>query len=319
MVAESESTLPRSEATQFHGLIFIVGPTAVGKTNLSLFLSEKLPASVLNCDSISMFKGLNIGSAKPSFKYLKKKECFFLFDEWTPPFVCTAGEFRKKALAVLKAQLPKQIVLAVGGSGFYIQALEKGMYPVKKVDSKIKKKLQKLQKEKGAQYLYSLLQSIDPEYAKKISPNDNYRIFRGLCLAFSEKKTPSVIQSSFREKNLPYSTHKLGLYLPKEVLLERVKARTDQMLRAGLVEEVESLLKQGFENWPLMKSVGYGECMLFLKNQLSEEELKSRIITRTMQLAKKQMSWFKRDQSIKWYVATTPPETLYGELKKQYL
>ena len=109
-------------------VIFLLGPTAVGKTDLSFYLAEKLSASILNCDSISMYKGMDVGSAKPQFRI--KNTPAFLFDEWEPPFTCTAGLFREKALSILEKELSYRSVLAVGGSGFYIQALEKGMSPI---------------------------------------------------------------------------------------------------------------------------------------------------------------------------------------------
>lgn len=286
-----------------HSVIFLVGPTAVGKTNLSFYLSEKLSAPILNCDSIQMYKGLDIGSAKPILKKSEKKNSIFLFDEWDPPFICTAGVFRKKALSVLKQELSHRSVLAVGGSGFYIQALEKGMYPIKTVKSEIKEKVKEIHREKGLAHLYKLLQFLDPEYAKQVSCRDIYRIFRGICIILSEEKPLSFIRSSFQVRKLPWPYLKVGLYLPREALLKNVQDRTDEMIEKGLLEEVQCLLNKGLKDWPLMKSVGYREAVLCLRNQLSRKELKTHIIHRTMQLAKKQISWFKRDKNIQWYLS----------------
>lgn len=282
-------------------IIFLLGSTAVGKTDLSFYLAEKLSASILNCDSIQMYKGLDIGSAKP-VKESKKHTCF-LFDEWEPPFTCTAGVFRKKALSVLERELAQHSVLAVGGSGFYIQALEKGMYSVKPIKPEIKTEVSKIYKEKGLTHLYKMLQFLDPKYAKQISPQDKYRIFRGTCLVLSEEKPISLIRSSFQRQRLPWPYLKIGLHLPREVLLKKVQLRTEKMMEGGLLEEVQGLLKRGLADWPIMRSVGYKEAVLYLRHKITKEEMKERIINRTMQLAKKQMSWFKRDKSIKWYVS----------------
>ena len=314
-----------SESFSFR-VIFLVGPTAVGKTDLSFYLAEKIPASILNCDSISMYKGLDIGAAKPQLQsggYLKISRdqgsliSTFLFNEWEPPFICTAGLFRKKALSILEKELSCRSVLAVGGSGFYIQALEKGMYPIKEVKPEIKKEVQTIHNKKGLAHLYKWLQSLDPEYAKQIPAQDTYRIFRSICIILSEKKTMSFLRSSFKEQELPWPYLKVGLYLPREVLLNNIQKRTSRMIKEGLLEETQNLLNKGLKDWPLMKSVGYKEAVLFLNKELSKEELKNKIVCRTMNLAKRQMSWFKRDKRIHWYLYK--PESklkIYNLIKK---
>ena len=296
----------QTRRSPFHTLIFLVGSTATGKTTLSLQLAKKWSASILNCDSIQMYKGMDIGSAKPVLKdRMSHGANWFFFDEWDPPLTCTAGIFRKKALAILKTELPQRPVIAVGGSGFYIQALEKGMFPVKQVSTEIKNLVQQTHTKKGTEYLYQWLFELDSEYAKQISSKDSYRIFRAICLILSEKKNLSFIKTSFEKKKttLPYPILKIGLYLPKVQLLEKVQARTTIMLERGLIEETKSLLSKGLESWPLMKSVGYKEVVLFLKNQLSKDKLHHRIVQRTMRLAKKQMIWFKRDKHIQWFLS----------------
>ena len=294
----------------------IVGPTAVGKTDLAFYLAEKWQTGILNCDSIQMFKELNIGSAKKTdFTEQQKKIPLFLFDEWTAPFVCTAGAFRKKALNILKEQLSIRPLIAVGGSGFYIQALEKGMYPVQTVHSDIKYLLNEILNQKDLNYLYILLKKWDPIYAQKISYHDRYRIFRSLCLILSEMKTMSTIQLSFKKQKLPYSVTKIGLFLPREKLIQNIQTRTTNMLNNGLMNEVKNLMDKGLQSWPLMNSVGYGECLKVLKGSLSMEELQTAIIHRTMKLVKKQMTWFKRDKDIIWYDLTKKSfEDIYREL-----
>ncbi len=309
--------VPKRDSSGY-SVIFLLGPTAVGKTDLSFYLAEKLSASILNCDSIQMYKGLDVGSAKPVEE--NKKHTCFLFDEWEPPFTCTAGEFRKKALAILERELAQRSVLAVGGSGFYIQALEKGMYSVKPIKPEIKTEVRKMYKEKGLAHLYKMLQFLDPKYAKQISPQDKYRIFRGTCLVLSEEKPVSLIRSSFQAQRLPWPYLKIGLHLPREVLLKNVQFRTDKMIEGGLLEEVQGLLKKGLADWPIMKSVGYKEAVLYLQHKITKEEMKMHITNRTMQLAKKQISWFKRDKSIKWYVSERKNwPVIYQRIKERTL
>jgi len=263
-----------------HFIIFLVGSTGVGKTALSFYLADKLSASILNCDSISMYRGLDIGSAKPLFH--KTQASYFLFNEWDPPFTCTAGLFRKKALSILEKELPRHSVLAVGGSGFYIQALEKGMYSVGGIKPTVKELVTDIQNKKGSEHLYKLLQFLDPQYAKKISAKDSYRVFRSLCIILSEEKLLSHIQTVFQAKTLPYPYFKLGLYLSRLDLLKRVQKRTEDMIKKGLLEETQDLMDRGLEKWSILKSVGYRESVLFLQNKISMEDLKNRIVYRTM-------------------------------------
>ena len=280
----------------------VMGPTAVGKTDLSFFLAGKLGAGILNCDSVQMFKELNIGSAKKtSFTSAEKKVPLFLFDEFTAPSICTAGLFRRKAFKVLQTELKKQPIIAVGGSGFYIKAIETGMFKVKAVPKAITEKLQLLQKTKGLAYLYSMLKKKDPSYAKKISSKDSYRILRGLSLILSENKTMSVIAGSFKKQKPLWPVIKIGLSLPKEKLLKNVKTRTQKMLKEGLLDEVQNLIDKGFADWPLMKSVGYKECADYLKGRIKKEDLQEAIVTRTMRLAKKQNTWLRQDKDIIWH------------------
>ena len=244
-----------------------------------------------------------------------KKIPLFLFNEWTAPFVCTAGTFRKKALNILKEQLPSRPIIAVGGSGFYIQALQTGMYPVQKVNAEIKYLLNEILNTKDLNSLYTLLKTWDPSYAQKISPQDRYRIFRSLCLILSEMKSMSAIQSSFKKEKLPYSVKKIGLYLPRENLIQNVQTRTATMLKEGLMDEVKNLMDKGLQTWPLMNSVGYKECVQVLQGTLPREELSTAIVHRTMRLAKKQKTWFKKDKEITWYNLTkTSFEDIYTDI-----
>lgn len=296
-------------------LIFIVGPTASGKTDWAIQWAEHSSASILNSDSIQAYKNLKIGSAQPDFKKYPQIS-FHLFNMIPAPQVWTAGKFRTQALEVLKKNLPQKTVLVVGASGFYIQALEKGMYPAKVVPKNIIKNLEIQLKEKGLSHLYQLLKTKDLKTAKQISPNDSYRIFRALSLMESEGKTISQIKKEFKEEKLPWSYLKLGLKIPKEELLKRVKKRTHKMLKEGLIEEVELLLQQGFQDWMPLQSVGYKETLLYLNGKIKKENLADEIISKTMSLAKKQNKWFKRDKSIKWLDWNQSALKVYKEIFK---
>ena len=202
----------------------------------------------------------------------------------------------------------------MGGSGFYIQALEKGMYPLQSVPEDISQKLKELQKQKGLDYLYQELKKKDPETAGQISPKDNYRIFRSLSLIESEGKSISQIKKEFKEHKLPYPYIKVGLSISKEKLLERVKKRTQNMVKEGLIEEIEALVKKGLRDWRPLNSVGYKEGLLYLDGKINKEDLLNQIIANTMALAKKQKTWFKKDKNIKWFEFNRPALRVYKKI-----
>ena len=298
-----------------HSLVFILGPTASGKTAWALQWAEQNSSCIINGDSIQAYKDLKIGSAKPSFKN-QPSLTHYLFDEISAPQVWTAGDFRRKALEVLKKELPVKTVFVVGGSGFYIQALENGMYRAKVLDPKIMDRWKQTEKDKGLSCLYDLLKKQDPKTAEKISSKDRYRIFRSLSLIESEGKTISQIKKEFTEKKLPWPYLKVALNIPKKELLKRVERRTQKMIKEGLIEEIEQLLDKGFQDWRPLNSVGYKEGRLYLEGKIKKEDLVSAIVSSTMSLAKKQKTWFKRDKSIKWFDFDKPALAVYKEIFK---
>lgn len=281
-------------------LIFIVGSTAIGKTDLAFQLAKNNSSCLVNADSIQIYKDLNIGSSKPNFKQHPQTDCF-LFDVAKAPQVWTAGDFRRECLKILKAEIPKRPVLLVGGSGFYIQSVEKGMYNIKDISQATRQKIQDLEEQNDLDWLYQYLQKKDSQYAKKISSQDRYRIVRALQIIENEGKSLTQIQKDFKVQKLPWKYQKIGLQMPKDILLDRVKQRAQQMLTKGLIEEVDSLVKKGQQDWKPLQSVGYKEALLYLKKQLNKEQLLDEIIKSTMALAKKQKTWFQKDKDIKWY------------------
>jgi len=289
-------------------IIFILGPTCSGKTDLSFYLSSKLNACMINADSIQVYQGFDIGSAKP-----RKK--FYLLDHVTPPEIYTAGQYEKEARSLLKKHLPHQMALVVGGSGFYLQTLERGCYPISKMSKDIKQKLLKEEREKGLPVLYQRLTEKDPEYAVKIHSHDRYRIFRALSLMETDSLKMSEVKKKFQAKKLPYRIIKVGATGSSAVLRKRVELRAKNMLACGLVGEVRELREKGLENFPAMKSVGYYEVLLYLRGRIREGELYEKIVQRTMQLIRKQKIWFKRDPSIRWYDCETDFSEILQDLR----
>ena len=294
-------------------LIFIVGPTCSGKSHWALQMAEAVSGGILNADSIQFYEGLDIGSAKPEF-HKTPHIPHFLFQEARAPEVLTAGDFRKETLKILKKELPKRNIFVTGGSGFYIQALEKGMFPVKPVPENILRELKEAQKTKGLQWLYQELCETDPSLAESINPNDSYRILRALSVITNEKRPLSEIKKRNIVKKLNWPYKKIGLQISKEELEKRIIHRTASLLKKGLVEETESFVKRGFSNWRPLQSVGYKECLLYLKGEIKQEDLAEQIVKRTLAMAKKQKTWFQKDTSILWKDFQDDPLAVYNSL-----
>ena len=276
-------------------LVLIVGPTASGKSALGLELAREFNGAILNCDSLQTYQRLDIGSAKPS-KEEQRAAPHFLFDVLKPGEILTAGDFRSLALEVLARELPQGPVFGVGGSGFYIQALEKGMFDIPKPKPEAEAKIRAM----PAAELYPALRRLDPQYAEELNPNDLYRITRALIIIEDSGRSVTALKNSFQPKPFPYPLLKMGLSPSREDLLPRVEARARKMIEDGLVAEVRALIREGFGEWPALKSVGYHECLKFLNGDIPESKLLPLIVEKTMQLSKKQRTWFKRDPGIHW-------------------
>ena len=278
-------------------VIFIMGPSASGKTALAFSLAPRLGAAVINADSLQVYQGMNIGTAKPDLKNFPDTPCY-LFDHVCPPKLYTAGLFEKEALLILKKTLNEKPAFVVGGSGFYLNALEKGSYKAPPVSEKIKSTLTKEAREKGLETLYQRLKQKDPEYL--VHPHDRYRIIRALAYIEGENKKMSDVKKNFKARPFPYPLYKIGLKTKAESLKKKAKDRIEEMLQKGLIKEVEGLKNQGLSSFPPLQSVGYRETLLYLEGKIKKEELSQKILTRTLQLIKKQKTWLKRDQSLVW-------------------
>ena len=290
--------------------IFVLGSTCTGKTDFSFFLAEKMGSPIINADSLQCYKGMDIGTAKPNWKKYSHLSCY-LFDHVNPPQIYTAGQFQKDAQNILNQHIHKKNCLVVGGSGFYLQALEKGCYPLPPMDEKARQELEKQEKKYGLNFLYKELEKLDPHYAESIHQNDRYRIFRALQAMGSTGVKMSEVKQSFKAKSLNYSILKIGFRGDNSLLKERVRLRTQQMFRMGWIQEVQDFMNRGLENFPPLQSVGYKEVLEYLKEKTNFESLQEDIVQRTMQLIKKQKKWFQRDSSIHWYDYNTDYEKIY--------
>ncbi len=277
----------------------IAGPTASGKSGLALELAQKTNGFLLNADSVQMYKYLDIGSAKAT---IQERELVphFLLDVLEPSEDFTAGDFRRHTLEILKRE--KGPAFVVGGSGFYLQALEKGLFQAPKGQPETRKKWEDFLSEKGQVALLDELLKRDPEWGQKLNVHDHYRVVRALVIIEESGRKVSEMWREFQETAppFPYPLLKVALRIPRDVLRERVRMRTIKMLEAGWLEEVRKLLAMGFGATPALKTVGYRECVTHLEQHNSQDELIEQVVISTMQLAKKQMTWLRKDPTWNW-------------------
>ncbi|MCM2352568.1 MAG: tRNA (adenosine(37)-N6)-dimethylallyltransferase MiaA [Pseudobdellovibrio sp.] len=298
-------------------VVFVVGPTASGKSALAMQLAKKFNGSIINIDSVQFYEGLIVGSAAPS-EDEKKQVPHYLFSYVKAPDEMTAGQYIRDFYELIESGKATSPLFVVGGTGFYVQALEKGMYDLPEVSEEIKKEVLADFETFGSEKMFTELKEFDPD--TELHPNDHYRVGRALEVkrAFNLKMSEFKNAAAADNKNkLPYPSMKIGLTFEtndKEKFAQRVHERTLKMLDEGIIEETKHFLDDGFENWAPLSSVGYHEAKAYLQGELKREELAPAITQATMKLVKKQKTWFKRDEAILWSDVFTPD---YGSLERE--
>ena len=278
-------------------IIFLIGPTASGKTNLSIALAKKFNAEIISCDSMCVYKGMDILTSKPS-KEDRKKIKHHLIDIITPSKEFSVSEYRRLALIAIEDILKrKKTPFFVGGSGLYVKAIVDGLCPSTKKDEKFRKKQEHLAKRYGKFYLYKKLQKIDSKTAKKIHPNDLRRVIRSLEIYHVDKKKPSELKK--KTSGLKYKVKLFGIKMDRDILYKNIDKRVDEMFKEGIIDEVRRLSKKKI-SITSKSALGYREVLGYLKGKYSFEEAKELLKKNTRHFAKRQMTWFRPDKRIIW-------------------
>ena len=285
-------------------VIFLMGPTATKKTELAIYLHEKINGEIVSVDSAMVYRGLDIGTAKPSRSILEKIP-HRLIDICDPRESYSAARFQQDAyLAIDEIHAQGKTPIFVGGTGLYFRALEYGLNILPEADYRIRAKIEAKAGMKGWEFLHTKLNKIDPESALRINKNDTQRIQRALEVFEITGKTLTELITKGERKLFPFPIKKIILSPNDRVELhKRIKKRFIKMLEIGLVEEVESFYHRGdlSSDLPSMRLVGYRQIWHYLDDQISYEEMKEHSIIATRQLAKRQMTWFRAEKSAKWY------------------
>lgn len=287
-------------------ILTIVGPTAVGKTRITIEIAKRISGEIISADSRQIYKYLNIGTAKPTRKE-QKVVSFHLIDFVHPKDSYSCGLFARDAgIKIGEIQKKGNIPIVCGGTGLYIRALFNPLHKLPESNKKIKEKLVKLMEKRGIEYLYKKLLSVDPKWAKKISPKDKQRIMRGLeVYEIIGKSLSSLITAKKKtSKFLPYY---IGLNLSREELYQRINKRFDDMIKNSLVEEVRFLLKKGIDpKSTALRTIGYKEIIEHFNGNLTLDEAIEKAKKRTRNFAKRQITWFSKISGLKWYNPKDP-------------
>jgi len=298
-------------------LVVILGPTAVGKSKLAIELAQEFSLDIVNADSMQVYRGMDIGSSKPSLKE-RSLVTHHLIDIKEPDEEYSAAQFKEEASEIIVSLARKgKWTLVVGGTGFYVRALTKGLFPAPGADPKLREKLKEEEKTQGKWYLYNTLEKVDPEAASKIHPNDTFRIVRALEVFYLTGKPISKQQEKHQFKNSPFSVLKIGLIRDRKEIYHRIEHRVDEMINLGLVDEARQLRKKGYS--PTIKpfqSLGYKQVLDYLQGDLSLDEAVRLIKRNTKRYAKRQLTWFRKDPEIKWFTIPQQSFEICVEIKK---
>ncbi len=282
-------------------VIIIVGPTAVGKTKLSIDLAKRLNTEVISGDSMQVYKGMDIGTGKVT-EQEKENIPHHMLDILHPDEAFSVAEYQRMVQQKInQINNTDNIPLLVGGSGLYIQAvLYDYIFSEQKRDETLTKELEKRMEAEGNLVLYNELKQLDPTQAAAIHPNNKRRLIRALETYYTTGKTMS--ERHAKQQHTPIYEHVLiGLEMDREQLYNQINQRVDQMIEHGLIEEVTYLYEQNYEHTQAMKAIGYKEIIPYLKGETDLETAVSLLKRNSRRYAKRQYTWFKNKMNIQWY------------------
>ncbi|QEZ94126.1 tRNA (adenosine(37)-N6)-dimethylallyltransferase MiaA [Proteus sp. CD3] len=292
--------------------IFLMGPTASGKTALAISLRQKLPVDIISVDSALIYRGMDIGTAKPDATE-QSLAPHRLIDILDPALPYSAADFRRDALNAMKEiTAAGRIPLLVGGTMLYFKALLEGLSPLPSANPDVRAEIENKAAEQGWEAIHKELALVDPVAAQRIHPNDPQRLSRALEVYLISGKTMTEL-TKISGESLPYDVYQFAI-APKDrnVLHQRIEARFKQMLTCGFEDEVKSLYERGdlHEDLPSVRCVGYRQMWSYLSGEIDYDEMVYRGICATRQLAKRQITWLRGWNDIHWLDSEDPKQSL---------
>lgn len=299
-------------------VIVICGPTASGKTSLSISLAKKINGEIVSCDSMQIYKEMDIGSAKPTVEEMQEIK-HYLVDFVSPEKRYSVSEYKEDASKAIEEIINKgKTPIIVGGTGLYLNSLIYNIqYNEMEIDLNYRRELEKEAEEYGLEVLYNRAKEIDPEAMEKVSANDKKRITRVLEIYNATGRNKTELEKKSR-KEVSYNYLIFGINMERSILYDRINKRVDIMLEQGLIEEVKNLINK-YSNMPTaMQGLGYKEVKEFLDGNISKEEMIEKIKMETRRYAKRQITWFKRIENIIWLDGLNKTEENVNSIMEVY-
>lgn len=281
-------------------VLVILGPTASGKTALSIYLASRLNGEIVNCDSVALYRDFQIGTAKPTpqEQELVPHHLVGLID---PTSYTTAGDYARRARPLLREIASRgALPIVVGGTGLYLRALLEGLFAGPRRSEELRQRLRARAGRKGSAYLHRLLRRLDPEAAGKIHANDTPKLIRAIEVSLSAPLPMTEQWKSGREPLAGFRILRLGLDPDRGELYRRINSRVERMFETGLVEETRELLGRYGPSAPPLASIGYRETVKLISGELTGEEARRAVQQAHRNYAKRQMTWFRRERDVSW-------------------
>ena len=281
-----------------NSLIILLGPTAIGKTALSIAIAKQFNCPILSADSRQFYKEMSIGTAKPSKKEMEGIPHYFI-NSHSIKEEYNVVKYETEVINLLDQLFQtNSFVVLVGGSGLYIDAISKGFDSLPPTSTETRKKVNKLLEDNGIEALQVLLKELDPVYYKQVDLNNKQRVSRAIEVCFSSEKKYSELRKGETTKR-NFNSIKIGLNADRQLLYERINARVDTMMEAGLLEEVKKLVP--YKHLNSLQTVGYKELFDYIEGNIDLDTAISLIKQNTRRFAKRQLTWFRRDEEIEWF------------------
>jgi tRNA dimethylallyltransferase len=281
-------------------LVVVLGPTASGKTALSITVAQRFRGEILNCDSVAMYREFEIGTAKPSL--IKRQQVpHHLFDFIDPVEYMTAGEYARRGRQVLTVIKERgHLPIVVGGTGLYLRALLEGLFPGPQRSEELRKRLREKQAARGSEYLHRILTRLDPAAAAKVHPHDAPKLIRAIEVCLAARRPMTELWKTGRTALEGFRIVRIGLEPARDALYDRVNKRARLMFESGLVDETKALLEKYGERARPLSSLGYKQAVQYLDGELSREQAVIAAQQAHRNYAKRQMTWFRREPDVKW-------------------
>ena len=281
-------------------LVAILGPTASGKTSLSLSLAEQLQGEIISCDSVAVYREFEIGAAKPS-REERQRAPHHLIDVVPPTEVFTAGDYSQLARRALEEVRSRQhLPIVVGGTGLYLRALFEGLFAGPPRSEELRQRLRERAAERGPEYLHRILQRLDPAAAKAIHCNDVAKTVRAVEICLSSRRRMTDLWQQGRAPLQGFRILRLGLNPDREALYQRINLRAQQMFQNGLVEETRALVHRYGGSAGALSSLGYKQSIQYLQGELTLDQAITLVQQGHRNYAKRQMTWFRREPEVQW-------------------